>query len=56
MSGDPYAMDRGLRPEGCTCFMHRGPRNLHGDPDLTPEPAEWQQADDCPVHPVTVLA
>ena len=50
MSGR-YDMDRGLRPEGCTCIMHRGPRNI-GNPNHYPEPAEWEQADDCPVHPL----
>ena len=47
-----YDMERGIRPEGCTCIMHRGPRGLDGNPDVVPEPAEWEQSDDCPVHPV----
>ena len=46
-----HAMMRGRRRGGCTCILLRHARGLDGSPDSTPEPAEWEQVDDCPVHP-----
>lgn len=37
----------GERPEGCTCERIREMRESIGNP---PEPAEWSQNPDCPLH------
>ena len=40
-------MMRGGRPDDCLCHLIR---LAHLGPD--PQPAEWEQGDDCPIHPL----
>jgi hypothetical protein len=42
---DEYqAMQAGIAPDTCTCTVI--------DPGDWETPTEWEQADDCPVHPL----
>ena len=42
------------RRDGCTCSIVRPSQRERGSGVLI-EPPEWEQADDCPVHPAAVV-